>query len=457
MPHVWIIALLVSLTGAAYADSPAGGTIALIEIDGAIGPATSQYFEQASEAAVAKGAKLIILRLDTPGGLDEAMRDIIKRILASEIPVVTFVAPSGARAASAGTYILYASHVAAMAPATNLGAATPVPVMGSPPAAPPEPAPGKSGQKPQELPSVRPSGETMERKVVNDAAAYIRGLAEQRGRNADWAERAVREGVSLSAEDALKLNVIDLIAADVPELLQKLEGRKLRLAKGPLTLHTKGLTVERIEPTWRLKFLAVITNPAVAYILLLLGIYGLLLEGYSPGAILPGVVGGICLLLALYAFQILPVNYVGLALIALGIVMIVAEAFVPSMGVLGIGGVIAFVAGSILLMDTGVPGYGVPLGIVGAVAAAAAGVVLLTMGLLVRARRRPVVTGQEALLDAPAVAMEDFIEEGWVHLAGERWRARSGVPITRGQALRVVRVEGLILTVEPNRFQGGAS
>ncbi len=449
MPHVWIAALLLSLAGAAHAESAAGGTAALIEVDGAIGPATSQYFKQASEEAAAKGAKLIILRLDTPGGLDEAMRDIIKQILASELPVVAFVAPSGARAASAGTYILYASHVAAMAPATNLGAATPVPVLGSPPAGTPEPEPAKPGQKPQELPSVRPSGEAMERKVVNDAAAYIRGLAEQHGRNADWAERAVREGVSLAAEDALKLRVIDLVCADLPDLLQKLDGRKVKLASGPATLHTKGLAVERIEPTWRLKFLAVITNPAVAYILLLLGIYGLLLEGYSPGAILPGVVGGICLLLALYAFQILPINYVGLALIALGIAMIVAETFVPSMGVLGIGGVIAFVAGSIMLMDTGVPGYGVPLGIVGGIAAAAAGVVLLTAVLLVRSRKRSVVTGQEAMLHTAAEALEDFRNEGWVLMAGERWRARCATAVARGQPLRVVRVEGLLLTVEP--------
>ncbi len=448
-----VTVLTLSLAGAALAEpAPEGGrTVALIEIDGAIGPATSQYFEQASKKAIAKGAALIVLQMDTPGGLDEAMRDIIKQILASPIPVASFVAPSGARAASAGTYILYASHIAAMAPATNLGAATPVPVMGpakpSDPVEAPDPRkPPKPGQKPED--TGHKGGDAMERKVVNDAAAYIRSLAEQRGRNADWAERAVREGVSLAAEDALKLKVIDLISADVPELLQKLEGRKVTLASGPVTLKLKGATVEHLEPGWRLKFLAVITNPAVAYILLLLGIYGLLLEGYSPGAILPGVVGGICLLLALYAFQILPVNYVGLALIALGVIMMVAETFVPSMGVLGVGGVVAFVAGSIMLMDTGVPGYGVPLGIVGGIAAAAAAAVLLTVTLLVRSRTRPVTTGQEALLHAQAEALEDFQGEGWVRVAGEQWRARSSAPVTRGQLLRVTRVDGLQLTVE---------
>ncbi len=459
MLRKWLIALLLSLPAEAGAPGTPGGTVALIEIEGAIGPATSQHFNQASDKAAKMGAALIILRLDTPGGLDEAMRDIIKRILASEIPVIGFVAPAGARAASAGTYILYATHLAAMAPATTLGAATPVPVMPAPKPgggspgdvpAPPGPAP-----KPQELPSASPPDDAMERKIVNDAVAYIRGLAEQRQRNADWAERAVREAASLPAEEALKQRVINLISADIPDLLQDLEGRQVKLASGPVTLHTKGLTVERIEPTWRLKILAVLANPAVAYILMLLGIYGLLLEGYNPGAILPGVIGGICLLLALYAFQILPVNYAGLALIALGIAMIVAETFVPSLGVLGIGGVIAFVVGSILLMDTGVPGYDVPLAIVGAVATAAAGIVLLTVIMLLRARQRRVVTGQEALPGAEAVAQEDFQREGWVHVVGETWRARCNVPVVRGQALRVLRVEGLLLTVEPRNHAHG--
>ena len=443
--------LALGLAGSTLAETPAAAPriAALVEIDGAIGPATSQYFEQASRQAAQKGAVLIVLQMDTPGGLDQAMRDIIKQILASPIPVAAFVAPSGARAASAGTYILYASHIAAMAPATNLGAATPVPVMG--PARPGDPIeptePGKPGQKPaQEPPGEK--GDAMERKVVNDASAYIRGLAEQRGRNADWAERAVREGVSLASDQALKLKVIDLIAADVPELLRKIDGRKITLATGPVTLDTKGLAIEKLEPGWRLKFLAVITNPAVAYILLLIGIYGLLLEGYSPGAILPGVVGGICLLLALYAFQILPINYVGLALIALGVIMMVAETFVPSMGVLGIGGVVAFVAGSIMLMDTDVPGYDVPLGIVGGIAAAGASVALLTAVMLMRSRRRPVETGQEALLHARAEALEDFQGEGWVRVSGERWRARSTTPVKRGQTLRIIRVDGLLLTVE---------
>lgn len=422
----------------------------LIEIDGAIGPATAQYFVKASDAADAMGARLIILKLDTPGGLDTAMREIIRRILASDIPVVSYVAPAGARAASAGTYIVYASHVAAMAPATNLGAATPVPVMGG--------APKPSGQpKPDaEAPDKAPAAEqALERKAVNDAVAYLRSMAERRGRNADWAERAVREGASLSAREAQRQNVIELIADDTADLLRQLQGRRVALGAGSAVIETAGMTIVAIEPDWRQRMLAVLTNPAVAYILLLLGIYGLLLEGYNPGAVLPGVVGAICLLLALYAFQILPVNYAGLALIALGICLIVAEAFVPSVGVLGIGGVVAFVAGSIMLLDTDVPGYEVPIAIIAAIATAAGSLVLLTVTLLLRSRRRRVVTGQEAMVGASAEALEDFEHEGWVRAAGERWRAHSARPVRRGEVLRVIAVNGLLLEV--GTLPGGQS
>lgn len=421
---------------------------ALIEIQGPIGPATSLYFESASAQATAMGAHLIILRIDTPGGLDQAMRDIIKSILAARIPVVAYVAPAGARAASAGTYILYASHVAAMAPATNLGAATPVPVMGDAPASPPGP-----GEKPVDTgkPAPAPPAKAMEQKMVNDAVAYLRSLAEQRGRNADWAERAVREGASLSAEEARKQRVIELIASDMTDLLKQLDGRTVTLDDGSaVKLDTRNLTVVTIAPDWRQKLLGVLTNPAIAYVLLLLGIYGLLLEGYNPGAILPGVVGGICLLLALYAFQILPINYAGLALIALGICLIVAETLVPSLGVLGIGGVAAFVMGSIMLFDTDVPGYDIPVAIIGAVATAAGLLVLLTVSLLLRSRKRRVVTGHEGMIGATAEALEDFETEGWVRASGERWRALSAAPVKRGQALRVTGLKDLVLTVESN-------
>src|SRR5690606_22207264 len=308
-----------------------------------------------------RGAPIFIVQLDTPGGLDTAMRDMIKATLASPVPVVIYVAPSGARAASAGTYLLYASHVAAMAPATNLGAATPVQI-GSPP--PPSSKPEQKEEKDdKEEPPV--AGTAAERKAINDSIAYIRGLAELRGRNAEWAESAVRTAASLSASAALEQNVIDIVAEDLDDLLRQLDGRRVRVSTGEVQLATRSLEVERIEIDWRTQLLSVITNPNVAYLLMLIGVYGLLLEGYNPGAILPGVVGGICLLLALYAFQVLSVNYAGLALMVLGIALIIAEAFSPSFGALGLGGIIAFVIGSIILMDTEVPGFQIARSLIG--------------------------------------------------------------------------------------------
>lgn len=419
---------------------------ALIEIQGAIGPATALYYDYARQRAETRGARLILLQLDTPGGLDEPMRDIIKHILASPLPVVAYVAPSGARAASAGTYLLYASHIAAMAPATNLGAATPIPVMGrepedDPPAGGADKSPGKNDAR------ASPPATASARKAVNDATAYLRSLAEKRGRNADWAEQAVREGASLSADAALKLHVIDLIAVDHARLLTALDGRRIPWGEGQLTLATHDLVIERIAPTWRQSVLGVLTNPTVAYLLMLIGLYGLLLEGYSPGAILPGVLGGICLLLALYAFQVLPINYAGLALIVLGVALIVAETVVPSVGVLGGGGVVAFVAGSLLLLDSNVPGYQVPLGLIAGIAAAASLLLLLSLSLLLRARRRPPLQAQAGLAGAIAEALEDFRDTGWVEVQGERWRACSAAPVRRGDRLRVTGVRGLALQV----------
>lgn len=464
--HSWLLLCLCLLCQAGALRAAAAPTAALIEIDGAIGPATSLYYAYASQQAEAQGARLIILQLDTPGGLDEPMREIIKRILAAKIPVVTYVAPAGARAASAGTYLIYASHVAAMAPATNLGAATPVPVMGGepdapapardkPPADPRDKGGGEDAEKKPpaadgENPPARPASASA-RKAVNDATAYLRSLAEKRGRNADWAELAVREGASLSAQAALRQNVIEIVAPDVPGLLAQLHGRRIAWGDGTRTLDTQGVTVQVIPPTWRQSVLSVITNPTVAYLLLIIGLYGLLLEGYSPGAILPGVVGGICLLLALYAFQILPINYAGLALIVLGIALIVAETVVPSVGVLGGGGVIAFVAGSLLLLDSEVPGYQVPLGLIAGIASAAALLVLLSLTLLLRTRRRPPVQALAGFAGAMAEALEDFSGEGWVAVQGERWRARSEVPVRRGEVLRVLGVRDLALHVAPLR------
>lgn len=456
----------IAVTLATTADTPSkpGRAAMLIRIDGPIGPATSHYFRQGLKKAVESGHSLVILQLDTPGGLDTAMRDIIKEILASPVPVATFVAPNGARAASAGTYIMYASHIAAMAPATNLGSATPVSIGGEPPSRPqPEngrkkPEPGKPGSKgaddadkadddsEQQSPQ---SGGAMERKVINDAVGYIRSLAELRGRNAEWAEKAVREGANLPSSAALEQNVIDLVAEDIPDLLAKIDGRKLKLGASEVTLATAGLTIERHEPDWRTELLSVLTNPTVAYGLLLIGIYGLMFEGYNPGAVLPGVAGAICLLLALFAFQVLPVNYAGLALIVLGVLLVIAEAFMPSFGTLGIGGLIAFVMGSIMLFDTDVPGFQIALPLIGGIAFVAGLLLIGTVWLFTRSRRRPVVTGAEQMAGSTAEVIADFNEQGTVRVGGEIWNARSSVPLRAGQKVRVIRMEGLTLWVEP--------
>jgi len=463
---------LSALAGVTLGQAPADGNsrALLFELNGPLGPATSDYIVRGIEQAAEERAALVIIQMDTPGGLDTAMRDIIKAILASPVPVVTWVAPSGSRAASAGTYILYASHVAAMAPATNLGAATPVPVGGQP-AAPgdeqapggPEDAAGEDGgagdadasaadetgadAAPAEAPPMKGGPEA---KAINDAVAYIRGLAEQRGRNADWAERAVREAASLTAERAVEQNVIDLVAADMGALLRAIDGRTVQTPAGERTIESEGLAVERVAPDWRTELLAIITSPTVAYMLLLAGIYGLIFEGYNPGAILPGVVGAICLLVALYAFQILPVNYAGLALIVFGVLLMIGEIFVPSFGALGIGGIVAFVAGSVILMDTDVPGFGVPVALIGSVALLGGSAVMAIIWFAVRARNRPVVSGREDMVGAIAHATTSFEGSGQVRVHGELWSAESGIPVQQGQSLRVTDMHGLTLTVEPD-------
>jgi membrane-bound serine protease (ClpP class) len=386
----------------------------------------------------------VIIELDTPGGLDSSMRVIIKAIIASPVPVITYVAPGGARAASAGTYILYASHIAAMAPATNLGAATPIPIG---PGMVPGDDRGPNG-KDEEAEPVSPT-RAMERKMLNDAVAYIRALAELRGRNVDWAEEAVREGASLSAEAALERGVIDVTAADIDELLRKLDGRKVEVAGEELTLETAGWTTVTLEPDWRSEFLAVLTNPNVAYVLMLLGVYGLLFELYSPGAIIPGVIGAISLLLALYAFHVLPVNYAGVALILVGIGLMVTEFVTPSFGALGVGGVVAFIAGSIILIDTDVEGFAVSMPLVLTVAVIAGALFVSTIALAVRQRTRPIVTGQEEMVGAIAQAMEAFSAAGHVWVHGEIWSARSAKPVSKGQDVRIVNIDGLTLEVEP--------
>lgn len=414
----------------------------VLDIQGAIGPAVAEDVH--NTLAQAGDAGLVILRMDTPGGLDQSMRKIIQDILASPVPVATFVAPQGARAASAGTYILYASHIAAMSPATNLGAATPVQIGASPkPDIPRSPSVKGTPEMPQE------SGNPMQHKMVNDATAYIRSLAQLRHRNAEWAELAVRKAASLSADQALKMGVIDLIAQDIPQLLEKVDGRTVSTGNANVTLHTRGMRIETVERNWRSRLLAVISDPNVAYVLMLLGIYGLFFELANPGTVLPGVIGGISLLLALFAFQVLPVNYAGLALIFLGIAFMIGEAFVPSFGALGLGGVIAFVAGSIMLMDTGGSDFALSLSLIFAVAACSAAFFILIIGMAIRARLRPVVTGAEEMIGLPGTASEDFDGTGHVLVHGEIWQAVSTVPLTTGQTIRVSNRNGLTLQVDP--------
>ena len=411
----------------------------LIDVEGAIGPATADHFIRGLEQAHEAGAELVVLHLDTPGGLDTSMREMIKSILASPIAVITYVSPSGARAASAGTYLMYASHVAAMAPGTNLGAATPVQI-GTPGI---DRMPG-SGDK--EDPADQ-GASAMERKVINDAVAYIQSLAQLRGRNAEWAEQAVREGASLSAEDALELGVVDLLADSVEELLQQVHGRHVEIDGQPRVLDTEGLAIYPHPVDWRSEFLAVITDPNIAYMLMLVGIYGLLIEFYNPGIGLPGVLGAVCLLLALYAFQVLPISYAGLGLIFLGIGLMTAEAFAPSFGILGLGGIVAFVIGSVMLMDTELPGYQIAMPMIAGFAVFSAALLVIALGLIVKSRRREAVTGIDHLLGQHAV-VEMMGEEGaYVRLDGELWHAECAQPLAPEDKVTVDAVDGVILRV----------
>ena len=456
----------------------APGAVWLVELDGAVGPASTDLIMRAIENAGAARAEALVLRMDTPGGLDKSMRGLVKAILAAELPVVTYVAPDGARAASAGTYIAYASHIAAMAPATNIGSSTPVSLGGSPSPEPKTPAPqsdeqsqGKSDE-PLDEAADDPSGETpaaegeplekerdslpampsmdaMTRKVVNDAAAYLQSLAELRGRNIEWAEETVREGANLRASAALEKNVIDLIAPSLDALLQALDGWEVELGSQLRRLRTAGARLVPVETDWRHELLSIITDPAIAYGLLIIGMYGLILEFYNPGTFLPAVTGIICLLVGAYGLHMLPINYAGLALIIVGLGLIMAEVMTPTYGVLGVGGIAAFVIGSIMLVDSDLPGYQVPLGIIAGFAAATGGIALFVVGAAVRARRRKVVVGAEAMIGAEAWALEDFQGQGTARAFGEIWRVRSAAPLAKGARVRVVGVDGLVLVVEP--------
>ncbi|MGB5245048.1 MAG: nodulation protein NfeD [Woeseia sp.] len=454
------VALLLMSGGTA---AQAAGLVLQLDLEGPLGVATAEYITAGIAEANERNASLVIIRMDTPGGLVEPMRNIVSAILASRVPVATYVSPGGARADSAGTYILFASHIAAMAPTTHLGAATPVSLGGGESPKPPtpldrSPVPDPTAddgakdtpenEETSDKQATQP-GSAMERKVLNDAIAYIRGLAEAHGRNADWAELAVRDAATLTATEALEQNVIDVIAASQAELLEAIDGRTVNVNNEEAVLETSGAVVELVEPDWRTKFLSAITNPQIALLLMLVGIYGLVFEGWNPGAIVPGVVGVVCLLLAAYALQVLPVNYAGLALILVGVALIIAEAFAPSFGVLGLGGIAAFIFGSIMMFDSDIPGFGISLTFVISLGLIAGLSLLWLATYLVKLRKRGAVSGQESIVGGVGVAMESFSGDGRIWLEGEAWHALSSSAVAKDQQVRVTSMDGLVLHVEP--------
>jgi membrane-bound serine protease (ClpP class) len=456
----WITLLLCACLVASAAGGPGlaqpapDRAVLLIDIKGAIGFVTAEQLAKTLQRAKATDARAVVVRIDTPGGLLSSTREMIHAILASPVPVIMYVAPNGSRAASAGTYLMYASHVAAMAPSTHLGAATPVSLSpGGFPGAPPKQPPQ---QKPSEIEKDKQpatdSTSTMERKVINDAVAYIRSLAELRGRNQDWAEKAVREAATLTASAALKERVIDAVAKDVDDLLAQIDGRKVATATGEVQLETKGRPVVELKPDWKAQLMAVIADPNIALILLMIGIYGILFEFWHPGAVVPGVVGAISLIVALTALSVLPVNYAGLALLLLGIALMVAEAFLPSFGIVGLGGIAAFAIGALFLFDPDQSDIPIQASwqVVAGLTAVSAAFFLGVLGLAMRARQRPVRTGAEEMIGMIGEVMQWTGGEGRVHVRGEVWAARSGATLAKGQKVRVVSRTGLTLAVEPS-------
>lgn len=446
-----VLTLLFTSLGSNFSAAAATQVVEL-EIKGGIGVATAEYIISGIEHAEDVGAELTIITMDTPGGLMKPMRDIVQKILGSKVPVVTYVTPAGARADSAGTYILLASHIAAMTPTTHLGAATPVSLTGGDAT----PAPDRDARDEDENDDENDDGASspapgtaMERKVLNDAVSYIRSLAQRHGRNADWAEKAVTEAATLTAAEALEQNVIEFTAANTDELLQLIDGHEVEINGVVSALSTADTKVQRYEANWRIRVLEAISNPEIVLLLGLIGLYGLMYEGWNPGAIVPGVVGAICLLLAAYALQILPVNYAGLALIFMGIALMIAEAYAPSFGALGLGGIAAFVFGSVMMFDSGIPGFGISLTFVISLALIFAALLFWLLGFALKLRQRGAVSGRDSILGGFGTAMEAFTGDGKVWLEGESWHAHSAVPISKNQQVVVRSINGLIINIEP--------
>lgn len=416
---------------AAVKEAPVAYVVRLQEV---ITPASADFIHRHLQMAAEEKAAVFVIELDTPGGLMDSMKAIIQDIIASPVPVVTYVSPSGAHAASAGTYIMYASHIAAMAPSTNLGAASPITM-----------------EKPDAT-----AKSVLETKMINDASAYIRGLAELRKRNSEWAQKAVSDAVSLSASEALKEGVVDIIANNAEDLLSKIDGRSVKVGQNNVTLKTKGATIEFHESDWRTKLLSIITNPNITFLLMSIGAYGIIAEFSHPGAFFPGILGAICLLLFLYAINVLPINYAGLGLIVLGIGCMTAEAFMPSFGVLGIGGAVAFAIGASILINSDIPGFGISPWLIAAVTLTSLGLLSVGLAMVLRSRRRPVTTGVEAMTGSVGDVVAWRQTEGEIHVAGTVWKAKSTVAyiLKKGDKIKVLGVEGLCLLIQPTNSSG---
>ncbi|MYD45092.1 MAG: nodulation protein NfeD [Gammaproteobacteria bacterium] len=424
--------------------------VRVLTIEGAIGPATSHHITKALKKAADDNIELVVIKLDTPGGLVDSLRVIVQDILSSPIPVCTYVAPNGARAASAGTYLSYASHISAMCPVSNIGSSTPVTMGSSPNNVPGMPGTPESPDESDETDDTPENGASaMDRKILEDSVAYIKSLAELRGRNVEWAEKTVREAANLTASEALELNVTDYIAEDVRHLLEQIHGATIENVNGnTVVLDTADALVVEIETDWVYEFLKIITNPNVAYLLLIVGINAIIIELYNPGLGGAGILGIICLVLGAYALHLLPLNYAGLALLVVGVILFIAEAITPSYGIFGLGGIVSFIAGSLLLYDTDIPAFQISFAVVGAISTVTALLLIFVIRTALKQRKKGPVSGLDGLIGKQARVLADFTDEGRVFAEGEAWNATADVPLARNDKVIVRDIDGLTLKVE---------